>query len=157
MPAAKPESAWRLMIHLPKRRILCIDRDSVSLRLRSAIVETAGFAAIARTSIEAGQQLLRKQEFDAVVLDDNTLDGDGALTRLGDVFPAKPIILLSSSAAYPRTNGFARRVRRFNKQDGPAAFVAALRECMVGDETGDGAGGRKRDHADDGDASNTAG
>jgi DNA-binding response OmpR family regulator len=85
-----------------RRRILYIEDHKDSREMLILMLETAGYAMSAATSIADGLSLVKREHFDLYILDSRFSDGSGVdLCRQIRAFdPVTPIIFYSSSA-YP--------------------------------------------------------
>lgn len=115
-----------------RKRILCIDRDSVSLQIRLAVLRTAGFNPVGHISVESGRRWMRGHPVDCVVVDENAVQSrHAAPAEITGAFPGCPILILSSGSPFSRPwVADAAGVRIFSKTEGPEAFLAAVGECV---------------------------
>lgn len=83
--------------------VLCIDDDLTGLALRKLLLETKGYVVLTATNGNAGIELSRRADLDAVVLDFQMphMDGEQVAKVLRRERPALPIILLSGSGEVP--------------------------------------------------------
>ncbi len=99
-------------------KILYVEDDLQSAQLFSSILETEGYEVVHSPQAMEGLRLARQQSFDAIILDINLPDLDGATVGLSlrRSFPNIPIIALTANADYI--------TRAKTKAFGFSAFIA---------------------------------
>ena len=82
---------------MDKKNILIIDDEKQILDLLQLFVEENGCDAVTEESAEKGLAMIRKQEFDMVLLDINLPDGDGlsVLQGIKNISPQIPVIMIT--------------------------------------------------------------
>ena len=97
-------AAWAADIK-PARTVLLVDDSPDLLDLLAEVLQTAGFSVLkAPSGVEALNAYLSKPEIDAVVLDLNMPDLDGAMLAERFKFhrPLLPIVMFSGAERIPR-------------------------------------------------------
>ncbi len=117
-----------------RKRVLCIDEDVDSLRVRKIFLEAAGYDVDIAATARAGLKLLSKVSVDVVILDYviPEMDGTVVVIEIRKCWPHLPIIVLS--AYYPAelppelltlSNGFIR------KGSPPRELLSMLKEATT--------------------------
>lgn len=79
------------------KNILIIDDDQQILKLLQMFIEANACAAVTETSAEKGLAMIRKNEFDLVLLDIMLPDGNGldVLKNIQKISPKLPVIMIT--------------------------------------------------------------
>lgn len=82
---------------MDKKNILVIDDDKQILELLKMFVEANGCSALTESSAEKGLAMIRKKEFDMVLLDIMLPDGNGleVLKNIQKISPKVPVIMIT--------------------------------------------------------------
>ncbi|MCR4437878.1 MAG: PglZ domain-containing protein [bacterium] len=82
-----------------KGKILWVDDEIELLRPHILFLESKGFAVTPVANAEDGIELIRRQEFDLVLLDEmlNGMDGLSALSRMKELRPSLPVVMVTKS------------------------------------------------------------
>ncbi|MBN1864031.1 MAG: response regulator [Victivallales bacterium] len=82
---------------MTKKNILVIDDDQQILNLLKMFVESNDCNAVVESSAEKGLAMIRKQNFDAVLLDIMLPDGDGleVLRNIQKIATGMPVIMIT--------------------------------------------------------------
>jgi DNA-binding NtrC family response regulator len=112
-----------------KRRVICVDRDSLSQRLRREILQQAGYSITALNSIAAAEPYLKQDHIALVVIDESALGAD-ELRRLVAANTSVPVVILVGAPAVPAPSS---RLQYFSKLDGPEAFLRTVGEWVKSD------------------------
>ena len=83
--------------------VLCIDDEMIGLRVRSILLERAGYTVLGALDGGEGIELFSQHPVDAVVLDYAMpgMNGAEVATRLREMRPEVPILLLSAYLGLP--------------------------------------------------------
>jgi CheY-like chemotaxis protein len=86
-----------------QRVILCVDDESVGLRIRKLLLERAGYEVLTAQDGVAGLEIFSQQNVDAVVLDYLMpgMHGGEVAARMRQTKPQVPILLLSAYLGLP--------------------------------------------------------
>jgi len=87
------------------KTVLCVDDETVGLRVRKIMLEGHGFKVLTATSGEQGLALLADNDVDLVVLDYYMpgMNGGDVAAEVRRVSPQTPIIFLSAYFSLPPT------------------------------------------------------
>jgi CheY-like chemotaxis protein len=116
-----------------KPLILCIDDEAVGLKVRSTVLERAGYRVLTALDGASGLNLFQTHPIEAVILDYFMpgMDGGEVASRMREQRREVPILLLSASLDLPhdvvRTVDFT-----LMKGDGPALLMEKLEEMLSG-------------------------
>lgn len=114
-----------------KRRILCIDRDTVSLNIRTALLNAGRFEVTGESSVAAGRNRMQQQRFDAVVVDENVCSNRREeMARISEIFSSIPVLLLQSRSPFAPRRVTGNGPWTFAKGEGPEAFLAAVQQML---------------------------
>ncbi len=82
-----------------KGKILWVDDEIELLRPHILFLESKGFVVTAVANAEDGIELIKRQDFDLVLLDEmlNGMDGLSALSRMKEIRPALPVVMVTKS------------------------------------------------------------
>src|ERR1700744_6571916 len=86
-----------------KHVILCVDDESVGLRIRKLLLERAGYQVITAHDGLSGLEIFAQQQIDAVVLDYLMpgMHGGEVAAKMRAAKPQVPILLLSAYLGLP--------------------------------------------------------
>lgn len=84
----------------PKRRILCVDDNEDNSSMLTVLLGLASYEAVAATSLEEAQRLMRTERFDLYILDKRFPDGTGfdLCQKIRQLHPETPVIFYSGDA-----------------------------------------------------------
>ncbi len=84
--------------------ILCVDDESVGLRIRKLLLERAGYSVLTAPDGPSGIEIFARQHIDAVVLDYFMpgMDGGEVAAKMREAKPQIPILLLSAYLGLPK-------------------------------------------------------
>ncbi len=114
-----------------KKLLLCVDDESVGLRVRKLILEKNGYSVVTAEDGQQGLKVFREQEIDAVILDYFMPGEDGGVIarQMKSAKPEVPIILLS--AFYSLPEGATESVDAFlTKGDSPDKLLTKVSELL---------------------------
>ena len=106
--------------------ILCIDPSPSMLLICQALLEAKGYIVLTACNVRAGLELLKQNQVDAVVMDDE-FDGMSAIRLAREVRSTRkdtPIVVFSSSS-YPETD-YSEIGLFLEKAQGPKALLNAI-------------------------------
>jgi CheY-like chemotaxis protein len=91
------------MVEKKTRLILCVDDESVGLRVRRILLERAGYTVLTAQDGLSGIEIFASEPVDAVVLDYSMpgMHGGEVANRMRQVKPQVPILLLSAYVGLP--------------------------------------------------------
>ena len=114
------------MQQVSNSQIVCIDGDSLSRKLRAAILDRSGHSVTAVGSLAEAEPYLGRNVVRLAVIDECVADMP-ALESFMSAHPELPILLLTRGA-----DGFrpSNHVRFFPKLDGPEAFLRTVEQCL---------------------------
>lgn len=116
---------------MPIPLVLCIDDEEVGLRIRSTVLERAGYRVMVAADGPAGLAVFADEPVDAVVLDYYmpVMNGGTVATEMRRLRPEVPILLLS---AYINLPPEVIRMVDFTilKGDGPEILLAKLQDVL---------------------------
>ena len=112
-----------------KPQILCVDRDSLSQRLRREILQSAGYATVAVNSMTEAEPYLQDANVALAVVDEAAVQS-AELSQTLTAYPSVPVVVLLGTPALPASSS---RVQYFSKLDGPEAFLRTVREYVKSD------------------------
>ena len=83
--------------------VLCIDDESIGLRVRTMLLERAGYRVLVADDGAAGLDLFARNQIDAVVLDYSMpgMSGGEVVVELRRINPLVPILMLSAYTTLP--------------------------------------------------------
>lgn len=83
-----------------KRRILCVDDNEDSSSMLTVLLGLSSYEAVAATSLEEAQRLMRSERFDLYILDKRFPDGTGfdLCQQIRQLHPDAHIIFYSGDA-----------------------------------------------------------
>lgn len=83
--------------------VLCVDDESVGLRVRKILLERAGYRVLTALDGEAGLELFERNPVRIVVLDFAMpgMSGGEVAERMRQIKPAIPILMLSAYTSLP--------------------------------------------------------
>jgi CheY-like chemotaxis protein len=89
--------------------ILCIDDESVALRVRKLFLSSAGYNILTASSGEDGLEVLKQSPVDLVIADHflSAKTGTEIAREMKEVKPEVPILIVSASAERPSGLEFA--------------------------------------------------
>src|SRR5271165_3557461 len=89
--------------------ILCIDDESLSLRVRQLVLASAGYEVLTASSGEAGLEVLKQNPVDLVIADHflSGKTGTEIAREIKELKPEVPILIVSASAEKPSGLEFA--------------------------------------------------
>src|SRR5271165_3473751 len=90
-------------------RILCIDDENISLRVRKLLLTGAGYEVLTASSGEAGLEVLKQNPVDLVIADHflSGKTGTEIAREIKELKPEVPILIVSASAEKPDGLEFA--------------------------------------------------
>jgi DNA-binding NtrC family response regulator len=109
-----------------KPHVICVDRDSLSQRLRREILQQAGYSITALNSLAEAEPYLKENHVALAVIDESALDAD-ELRRVVAADTSLPVVILVGAPAVPAPSS---RLQYFSKLDGPEAFLRTVRGCV---------------------------
>ncbi len=111
--------------------ILCVDDEAVGLRIRSMLLERAGYRVLCAPDGPSGLSLLEAYPVDAVILDYSMpgMDGDEVARQMRAIRPDLPILLLSAYVGLP-ANATANVSLYMTKGEGAPALLANLKRLF---------------------------
>jgi len=115
-----------------QKRILCIDDHWSGLIGRKMLLEQNGYEVLEATGGSEGLKLFLSQDVDAVILDYQMPDMNGAVVaaRMKKVRSKVPIILLSAYGPLPRRK--LQSVDKFvSKSESPDAFLSTVDDVLT--------------------------
>ena len=115
-----------------QKRILCIDDHWSGLIGRKMLLEQNGYEVLEATGGSEGLKLFLSQDVDAVVLDYQMPDMNGAVVaaKMKKARSRVPIILLSAHSPLPKRK--LQSVDRFiSKSESPAAFLSTVDDILT--------------------------
>jgi CheY-like chemotaxis protein len=85
------------------REILCIDDDAQSLKVRSILLESMGYAVLTELDAERGLRSFREHDVAAVVMDYEMpgMNGGEAAVEMKRIRPEVPVLILSALPCLP--------------------------------------------------------
>lgn len=107
--------------------VLCIDDESVGLRVRKMLLERAGYRVLPADGGASGLELFAANEVDAVVLDYSMpgMSGGEVVVELRRINPSVPILMLSAYTTLP--SDIVKMVdRTMTKGEGAPALLERL-------------------------------
>ena len=83
--------------------VLCIDDESVGLKVRKMVLERAGYQVLTATDGASGISVFEREPVDVVVLDYSMpgMHGGEVASRMRQIKPQVPILLLSAYIGLP--------------------------------------------------------
>jgi CheY-like chemotaxis protein len=83
--------------------VLCVDDEPIGLQVRKILLERAGYRVLTAEDGQVGLSLFNKQPVEVVVLDYSMpgMDGGEVATRMRQIKPKVPILLLSAYVGLP--------------------------------------------------------
>jgi CheY-like chemotaxis protein len=116
---------------VPKPLILCIDDEELGLRVRTIVLERAGYQVAAALDGPSGLSVFTSQPVDVVVLDYfmPEMDGGQVAAEMRRLRPEIPIILLSAYLNLP-PEVIGTVDCAVLKGDGPEVLLAKVRELL---------------------------
>jgi CheY-like chemotaxis protein len=115
-----------------KKVLLCIDDETVGLRVRKLILEKNGYQVLTAEEGEAGLAIFGRESVDAVVLDYFMpgMNGGAIAKVMKGIKPDVPIVLLSAFYALPE--GATEGVDAFlTKGDSPEILLKKIGELLA--------------------------
>jgi two-component system, OmpR family, response regulator CpxR len=91
----------------PKKIILCVDDNELSLSIRKFMLETRGYRVVTASSSQQALELFREGGIDLVLSDliMPYMDGNELIRRMKELAPEVPTILISGTVkAFDRAN-----------------------------------------------------
>jgi len=87
----------------PHPRVLCIDDELVGLKIRTLLLERAGYEVFSADEGAKGLDIFAREPVEAVVLDFAMpgMNGGEVATRMREIKPHVPILLLSAYVGLP--------------------------------------------------------
>lgn len=78
--------------------VLCVDDEAVGLKVRSILLERAGYKVLTASDGQAGLEVFRANKVDAVILDYSMpgMSGGEVARAMREIKPNVPILLLSA-------------------------------------------------------------
>jgi CheY-like chemotaxis protein len=115
-----------------QKRILCIDDHWSGLIGRKMLLEQKGYEVLEATGGSEGLKLFLSQDVDAVVLDYQMPDMNGAVlaAKMKKARSKVPIILLSAHSPLPKRK--LQSVDKFmSKSESPDAFLSTVNDVLT--------------------------
>jgi CheY-like chemotaxis protein len=115
-----------------QKKILCIDDHWSGLIGRKMLLEQNGYEVLEATGGSEGLKLFLSQDVDAVVLDYQMPDMNGAVvaTKMKRARSTVPIILLSAYGPLPKRK--LQSIDKFvSKSESPAAFLSTVDDLLT--------------------------
>lgn len=111
--------------------ILCVDDEAVGLRIRSMLLERAGYRVLCAPDGPSGLSLLASHPVEAVILDYSMpgMDGNEVARRMRAMRPDLPILLLSAYVGLP-ADATANVSLYMTKGEGAPALLANLKRLF---------------------------
>ncbi|MGO4517053.1 response regulator [Terriglobus sp. 2YAB30_2] len=111
--------------------ILCVDDEAVGLRIRSMLLERAGYRVLSAPDGASGLSLLAAHPVEAVILDYSMpgMDGDEVARQMRAMRPGLPILLLSAYVGLP-ADATANVSLYMTKGEGAPALLANLKRLF---------------------------
>ena len=111
--------------------ILCVDDEAVGLRIRSMLLERAGYRVLSAPDGPSGLSLLEAHPVEAVILDYSMpgMDGDEVARLMRAMRPSLPILLLSAYVGLP-ADATANVSLYMTKGEGAPALLANLKRLF---------------------------
>ena len=83
--------------------VLCVDDEHIGLQVRKLLLERAGYRVLTAKDGLAGLEILASEPIEAVILDYSMpgMHGGEVATRMRQIKPAVPILLLSAYVGLP--------------------------------------------------------
>ena len=83
--------------------VLCVDDEHIGLQVRKLLLERAGYRVLTAKDGLAGLEILAAEPIEAVILDYSMpgMHGGEVATRMRQIKPAVPILLLSAYVGLP--------------------------------------------------------
>ena len=124
---------WAQQAHLMQNSplILCVDDEAVGLRIRSMLLERAGYRVLCAPDGASGLSLLADHPVEAVILDYSMpgMDGDEVARQMRAMRPDLPILLLSAYVGLP-ADATANVSLYMTKGEGAPALLANLKRLF---------------------------
>ncbi len=116
---------------VPQKTLLCVDDETVGLKVRQIILERQGYRVLTATAGPEGLDKFNHHDVDAVVLDYYMpgMNGGTVATEMKQAKPGVPIILLSAYLSLPES--VMETVDAFIvKGDSPEVLLAKIQELV---------------------------
>jgi CheY-like chemotaxis protein len=96
-------SAERFPIQQNSHLVLCVDDEMIGLQVRKLLLERAGYRVLTAQDGVVGLEIFQAEPVEAVVLDYSMpgMNGGQVATRMREVKPTIPILLLSAYVGLP--------------------------------------------------------